>query len=441
MALQSPHAEVVETVRAFFGAWTAPGTDPLLAVLSDDFTGLGTGPGDRYPNPTAVRDMLLAEKGAYLAEGARADWDAPEHAIDWLEVRQLRPDLALVECQIRSTVVVGDETYAVDPRVSMVLDKNSGRWLVAHFHFSIADAAMEEGETLVAALTRRTHALEREVAKRTAELEASLDELKATQARLVQQEKMASLGALTAGIAHEIKNPLNFVTNFAGLSAELLDDLDGEPAPDERAALRADLRANVETIERHGRRADAIVRAMMAHARGGSGERRSVDVNALVEEHAAHAAHAERVRRPIAEPPVALDLAPDVGAVEADPQEIGRVLVNLIANALDAVRQRAEQSADGYEPAVAVSTRRADDGVTIRVADNGPGMAEAVRARVFEPFFTTKPPGEGVGLGLSLAHDVVVQGHGGRLTSESAHGGGAAFTVWLPAPGGPGQDA
>ena len=430
MVQQPAHAEVIEAVRAFFEAWMAPGTsgaDAAYDLVSDGFTGLGTGPGDRYTTREAVRDMFIEEKEA-------ADWDAhePNHRMEWLDVRLLRPDLAVVEGQIRSTVAVGDETYSVDPRVSMVLDRGSGRWLLAHFHFSIADAVMEEGETLVEGLTRRTHLLEREVAARTAELEASLAELKAAQARLVQQEKMASLGALTAGIAHEIKNPLNFVTNFAGLSGELLDDLDGEPAPDERAALRADLRANVEKIEHHGRRADAIVRAMMAHARGGTGERRSVDVNALVEEHVAHAGHAERVRYPSAEPPLALDLAPDVGVIEADPQGIGRVLVNLISNALDAVRQRAEQSVDGYEPAVTVSTRRADDGITIRVADNGLGMEEAVRVRVFEPFFTTKPPGEGVGLGLSLAHDVVVQGHGGALTVESVEGDGSTFVLRLP---------
>ena len=437
--MTEPEAEVVEAVRAFFEAWMAPGTsgaDAAHDLVADGFTGLGTGPGDRYTTREAVRDMFIEEKEA-------AEWDEhePNYRMEWLDVRLLRPDLAVVEGQIRSTVAVGDETYAVDPRVSMVLDRGSGRWLLAHFHFSIADAVMEEGETLVEGLTRRTHLLEREVAARTAELEASLDELRAAQARLVQQEKMASLGALTAGIAHEIQNPLNFVTGFAGLSGELLDDLDGEPAPDERAALRADLRANVEKIEHHGRRADAIVRAMMAHARGGTGERRQVDVNALVEEHVAHAGHAERVRRPDAEPPLALDLAPDAGSVEVDPQEIGRVLVNLVGNALDAVRQRAAVGETGYLPSVVVSTRRADDGVTVRVADNGPGMEEAVRERVFEPFFTTKPPGEGTGLGLSLAHDAVVQGHGGTIAVESALGEGATFSVWLPAPDGPGAPA
>ncbi|PAP75068.1 sensor histidine kinase [Rubrivirga marina] len=424
MAQEPVHAEVAEVVRAFFETWMTPGTsgaDAAYALVADDFTGLGTGPGDRYTTREAVRDMFIEEKAA-------ADWDAhePNYRMEWLDVRLLRPDLAVVEGQVQSTVAVGDETYAVDPRVSMVLDRGSGRWLLAHFHFSIADAVMEEGETLVEALTRRTHVLEREVAARTAELEASLAELRAAQARLVQQEKMASLGALTAGIAHEIKNPLNFVTNFAGLSEELLDDLDAEPDPDERAALRADLRANVEKVGHHGRRADAIVRAMMAHARGGSGERRRVDVNALVEEHAAHALHAEHARHPESEAVLALDLGGGVGAVEADPQEIGRVVVNLIDNALDAVRDQAVGS-------VTVSTRRAEGGVEVQVADDGPGMPEAVRARVFEPFYTTKPPGEGTGLGLSLSYDVVVQGHGGRLTAASAPGEGAMFTVWLPA--------
>ncbi|MEM1116995.1 MAG: HAMP domain-containing sensor histidine kinase [Bacteroidota bacterium] len=418
----SPEAEVAETVHAFFETWMAPGTsgaDAAYDLVADGFTGLGTGTGDRYTTREAVRDVFIQEKEA-------AEWDAvePNYAMEWLDVRLLRPDLAVAEGQVRSTVVIGAEAYAVDPRVSMILDRGSGRWLLVHFHFSIADAVIEEGETLVEALTRRTTVLEREVAQRTAELEASLADLKAAQARLVQQEKMASLGALTAGIAHEIKNPLNFVTNFAGLSRELLDDLDTEADPAERAALRADLRANVEKIEHHGRRADGIVRAMMAHARSGGGAHQRVEVNALVEEHAAHALHADRVRHPGTEAALAFDLAADAGTVEADPQEIGRVVVNLVDNAIEAVRRTGG--------AVTVSTCRVEGGVEIRVADDGPGMPEAVRARVFEPFFTTKPPGEGTGLGLSLSHDVVVQGHGGRLSVESAEGEGTAFTVWLP---------
>ena len=276
-------------------------------------------------------------------------------------------------------------------------------------------------------------AAQRALLEEKALTDQALAELRATQAQLVQSEKMASLGALTAGIAHEIKNPLNFVNNFAGLSREIVAELEGDVHPDERRALLADLKSNAEKIEEHGRRADAIVRSMMEHARGGSGERRAVTLNALVEEYAAHALHARKVRHRGFAPTLALDLAGDTGAVEVAPQEIGRVLINLIDNALDATRRHAEGASHGYIPTVTVSTRRVARGAEVRVADNGPGMTPAIRQKVFEPFFTTKPAGEGTGLGLSMSYDIVTQGHGGTLTVESEPGDGAQFTLTLPA--------
>ena len=263
--------------------------------------------------------------------------------------------------------------------------------------------------------------------------EKTLAELRAMQAQLVQSEKMASLGQLTAGIAHEIKNPLNFVNNFAELSQELVAELEEETNPEERQALLNDLRANAAKIEEHGRRADAIVRAMMEHARSGSGERRPVKFNALVEEYAGLAYHGMRARHPEFEATLDLDLADDAGEVKIEPQEIGRVLINLIDNALDAVRTRAAEAADSYVPTVTVSTKRANGQAEVHVADNGPGMEEAVRAKVFEPFFTTKPTGQGTGLGLSMSYDIVTQGHGGTLAVESAEGEGATFVLALPA--------
>ena len=278
---------------------------------------------------------------------------------------------------------------------------------------------------MTTALRRYATEMEGLVAERTAALEEAQD-------RLVHQEKMASLGALTAGIAHEIKNPLNFVTNFAGLTAELADELAAETDPDERAALLADIRGNVSKIEAHGRRADAIVRSMMDHARTGTGERRAVRLDRLVEEYAGLAAHADRARHPDRAVPVVLDLAGDGASVEVAAEDVGRAVVNLVDNALDAVRQRAAAEGEGYAPAVTVSTASADGVAVVRVEDNGPGIAPEVAAQVFDPFFTTKPTGEGTGLGLSLSHDIVVQGHGGTLTIEPVADGGAAFVITLP---------
>ena len=267
------------------------------------------------------------------------------------------------------------------------------------------------------------------------QVEEALAELQATQQQLIQSEKMASLGQLTAGIAHEIKNPLNFVNNFAGLSQELVDELEEAAGPEEQRALLAALKANAAKIEEHGRRADAIVRQMMEHARSGSGERRVTGLNALVAEYVTLAYHGMRARHPGFAVTLVQDFADDVGEVEIVPQEIGRVLINLLDNAFDAVRERATAEDGAYTPTVRITTQHLEEGgVEVRVADNGAGMPEAVRARVFEPFFTTKPTGSGTGLGLSMSYDIVTHGHRGSLTVESRQGEGAVFRMMLPVP-------
>ena len=262
-------------------------------------------------------------------------------------------------------------------------------------------------------------------------------ELKRTQARLVQSEKLASLGQLTAGIAHEIKNPLNFVNNFAEVSSELVDELRETLAdhPEALAAIAAmldDLTSNSETILRSGKRADGIVSTMMEHASGGTGEREETDLNSLVEEYIELAYHGRRTEMPDLDIKIERDLSEEVGSIELVPREIGRALLNLLNNALDAVQARAKAEGPGYEPAVTVSTSLDGEMVEIRVGDNGPGIPKQVRNRVFEPFFTTKPTGSGTGLGLSLSFDIVTQGHAGTLTVESEEGQGAILVVRLP---------
>ena len=272
---------------------------------------------------------------------------------------------------------------------------------------------------------------------RNAELAAAMDDLREAEAQLVQEEKMASLGRLTAGVAHEMKNPLNFVTNFADLNEEIVDELEAEltarsGALDGIGDLIEDLRTNSRAIGEHGRRADGIVRSMTEHASLSRGARRPANLNRLVEDAARTACRDhERLERV---PPVTLDLDldPEAGTVEAVPERLGRAVYCLVTNALYAAWQGAEGRPPDHAPAATVRTRRRPGGVEVVVEDNGPGVPDADRARVFEPFFTTKPPGEGVGLGLSLSYDVVVHGHGGRLEARGADGGGAAFAVWLP---------
>ena len=279
--------------------------------------------------------------------------------------------------------------------------------------------------------------LEAKVADRTRELSQSLEELRNAQDRLLQTEKLASLGQLTAGIAHEIKNPLNFVNNFAELSVELLAEL---RAAMEQAGLDPALRAELEElcamlsdnlakVTAHGKRADSIVRNMLAHSREGGGERRRVDVNALLEETLGLAWHGARAEHPGFNVTIEKRLDANVGELDLFPQEFARVLLNLFGNAFHAVQQK---HTPGFQPHVLVATHATPASVAVTIRDNGTGIPEAVRSHIFEPFFTTKPPGQGTGLGLSLSHDIVVQQHGGQIAVATEPGAWTEFTITLP---------
>ena len=281
--------------------------------------------------------------------------------------------------------------------------------------------------------------LEQQVQQRTSELQSSLTELRSTQAQLIQKEKLASLGELTAGIAHEIQNPLNFVNNFADLAAELVEELEAQrqqPARDEalESELLADLKQSLRKVHAHGGRAASIVRGMLEHARQSTGPRQLTNLTDLAAEYLHLAYQSLRAKDESFSAELQTDFAPQLAAVDAVGADIGRVLLNLFNNAFYAVRQRQRAGEPGYTPLVRVSTRQAGSYVEIRVQDNGTGMSEAVRTKVFQPFFSTKPPGEGTGLGLSLAHDIVVQGHGGTLSVASQPAIGTTFTLSLPVP-------
>jgi two-component system, NtrC family, sensor kinase len=280
-----------------------------------------------------------------------------------------------------------------------------------------------------------------EVQARTKELVASLDDLRRAQDRLIQSEKLASLGQLTAGIAHEIKNPLNFVNNFSALSRELLDELrevlGGAPLEEGRRKAADELigmvTSNLDKVVQHGQRADSIVKNMLLHSREGSGERSSVKVNAMVEEALNLAYHGARAEKPGFNVTIVKSLDPDAGAADLYAQEMTRVLLNLISNGFYATTKRRQGEANGaYEPTIVASTRDLGDSVEIAIRDNGTGINEEVKAKMFNPFFTTKPAGEGTGLGLSLSHDIVVKQHGGTLEVSTEPGTYTQFTIVLP---------
>ena len=281
------------------------------------------------------------------------------------------------------------------------------------------------------------------VEARTRELAKSLEDLRTTQDRLVQTEKLASLGQLTAGIAHEIKNPLNFVNNFSGVSSELIDELQdtlkGSPLDDKARAdmieLTDTLRGNLDKIVQHGKRADAIVKNMLLHSREGSGEHRIVDINALVEESLNLAYHGARAEKQGFEISLERSFDPAAGQADVFPQDIGRVLLNLISNGFYAATKRKAAAGNSYKPTLMASTRSLGDRVEIRVRDNGTGIPPEVKEKIFNPFFTTKPAGEGTGLGLSISHDVIVKQHGGSIEVETEPGAFSEFIIVLPRAG------
>jgi two-component system, NtrC family, sensor kinase len=252
--------------------------------------------------------------------------------------------------------------------------------------------------------------------------------LRTAQDRLVQTQKLASLGQLTAGIAHEIKNPLNFVNNFSGVSVEMIEELQealdrmkGDPKTrGEIAELMDTLRDNLNKIVQHGKRADSIVKNMLLHSREGSGEHRPVDINALVEEAVNLAYHGARAEKQGFNIKLERSLDHAAGQVDCFPQEITRVLLNLISNGFYAATKREAQAEnDGFEPTLTATTRSLGDRVEIRVRDNGTGIPPEVREKIFNPFFTTKPAGEGTGLGLSISHDIIVKQHSGLIEIDS----------------------
>jgi signal transduction histidine kinase len=266
-------------------------------------------------------------------------------------------------------------------------------------------------------------------------LENTLSNLKSTQTQLIHSEKMASLGELTAGIAHEIQNPLNFVNNFSDVNKELLIEMNNEIDNGNLSEVRSlakDVIDNEEKINHHGKRADAIVKGMLQHSRKSSGQKESTDINALADEYLRLAYHGLRAKDKSFNADLKTDFDNNIGKINIIPQDIGRVLLNLYNNAFYAIMEKKKQVGNGFEPTVSVSTKKINGKVEIKVKDNGNGIPQKVLDKIFQPFFTTKPTGQGTGLGLSLSYDIV-KAHGGELKVETTEGNGAEFIVILPA--------
>jgi signal transduction histidine kinase len=271
--------------------------------------------------------------------------------------------------------------------------------------------------------------------RQKAKTDEALKELKATQAQLIQQEKMASLGELTAGIAHEIQNPLNFVNNFSEVNKELISEMRNEIEMgnfDEAKTIAKNIEENEEKIISHGRRADGIVKGMLMHSRTSTGQKELTDINALADEYLRLSYHGLRARDKSFNAKFETDFDPSIPKINIVPQDIGRVILNLINNAFYAVNEKAKLRAASYEPTVIVSTRKVNGKVEVKVKDNGNGIPDSIKDKIFQPFFTTKPAGQGTGLGLSLSYDIITKGHGGELRVATTEGEGSKFIIQLP---------
>jgi two-component system NtrC family sensor kinase len=266
-------------------------------------------------------------------------------------------------------------------------------------------------------------------------LTQTLEELKTTQVQLIQSEKMASLGELTAGIAHEIQNPLNFVNNFSEVSNELIEEMCEQLEKgnaEEAKAIANEIKMSLEKINLHGKRADGIVKSMLQHSRTSTGKKEPTDINVLADEYLRLAYHGLRAKDKSFNAAIKTDYDDNIGLIKIISQDIGRVILNLITNAFYAVMEKKKLLPAGYEPTVTVRTKKIDNKVIIEVKDNGTGIPQKAIDKIFQPFFTTKPTGQGTGLGLSLSYDIVTKGHGGEIKVETKEGESTAFSIILP---------
>ena len=333
------------------------------------------------------------------------------------------------------TMTIEEKKLELCVRISSVFEFLNDHWWVVHFHGSLAQGVEGDQDTWsVNEWKQKNAVLEKIINERTEELKRSLEHLKATQSQLIQSEKMASLGELTAGIAHEIQNPLNFVNNFSEVTNELVDEMNEELNKgdlEEAKAISSDIKQNLEKINHHGKRADSIVKGMLQHSRSSSNIKEPTDINALADEYVRLAYHGLRAKDKSFNASIITDFDDCVNKLNVVPQDIGRVMLNLITNAFYAVHERSKQDKADYQATVTVRTQKASNRVDIHVADNGCGIPDAIKEKIFQPFFTTKPTGQGTGLGLSLSYDIV-KAHGGEIKVESTEKQGTRFIISLP---------
>ncbi len=435
-------AEVLSVFHKFWDAYKQRNADAVFALCAPGVTFFGTGAHEKAQGLDEFRKLVALDF---------TQMPTP-FSSEFLWTRAITQ---ATTCWVEAEVILrldidGKCLELPKARTTVIFIQHNSQWLIGHIHGSFPSVDQVEGEAYpVEALKARNQELERIVANRTAELEQKardlqeiLKSLKETQNQLILSEKMASLGQLTAGIAHEIKNPMNFVNNFASLSADLVKELRDELEKDKTKLepktiaivedILKDLEQNVTKINEHGKRADSIVKGMLLHSRGKAGERQPSDINALLHEYINLAYHGLRAQDPSFNVKIVTEYDQSIGVISVVPQDLSRVFLNIVNNGCYSANEKKKTSGANFSPTISVYTKNLGDKVQIRIRDNGNGIPQKVLDKMFTPFFTTKPTGVGTGLGLSLSYDIITQGHKGEITIDTKDGEYAEFIITLP---------
>lgn len=409
--------------------------DSLNEIFAPSFLVYGTDKKEKYTDATGFQEFLKRQRKQAQNSLVRMSMDCTP------VFRSFSPDgkEAIYVDELKSLSVLDGTSQTSDLRISMVLYKMENGWRVTHIHASIPSSESSKNNSFPQKDWEKRYAtLQKEVEIRTSALNESLKVIEANRAQLIRQEKLASLGQLTAGIAHEIKNPLNFINNFSELSSEFIDEieenlekLEKNEITEEINALLEDIRGNLEKIHHHGSRADGIVKSMLLHSRGGSGKMEDTDLNALIREYVNLSFHGMRANKNPINVEIKIEAEENLGPVKLNPENFSRVILNLCKNAFDAMREKLQhESADNYSARLVVRTKSAGDKVLVEIEDNGPGVSDEIKEKMMLPFFTTKKGSDGTGLGLGISQDII-KSHGGTMQMESKEGEFTRFTISL----------
>ena len=433
-ALESVYKTVLNTVTQL-ATGDSSNKNSFSKIFSPSFFAYGTGRDDKSTNFNELWELLERQ-------GEEAGLSRGKISVNCIPVfRSYSPDgqTAVHVEEIQFLPLAKDTSKITILRLSTILFKMPQGWRITHLHASLPVEAMEEIKIpLQKEEEKRNGLLEEMLEEKSRALGEAMEKLEANREKLIKQEKLASLGQLTAGIAHEIKNPLNFINNFSELSSEFLEEIDenllkleSNDITEEIKVLLEDVKGNLEKIHQHGTRADGIVKSMLLHSRGGSGKMEDTDLNALIREYVNLSFHGMRANKHPINVDIKIDTDDNLGTVKINPENFSRVILNLCKNAFDAMREKLEQVDNTkYLPQLVVRSRRTEEKIVLEFEDNGPGVPDEIKEKLMLPFFTTKKGNDGTGLGLSISLEII-KSHNGNLNIESREGEFTRFTILL----------